>query len=147
MKEREGNALAADILPRLEVIENSMAGIRLNSGHIVERYRSKLQERIKEVCSAGEECDDRVLREVALFAERQDITEELTRLQSHIDQFRLTVRSKEKSVGRTLDFLSQEMNREINTIGSKASDAEVAKEVISVKSELEKIREQIQNIE
>ena len=99
------------------------------------------------MCAAGQECDERILREVAIFAERQDITEELIRLNSHLKQFRSLLSSEEKSLGRTLDFLIQEMNREINTIGSKCTESQVSHIVVVIKGELEKIREQIQNIE
>lgn len=147
MKEREGLALAKDILQRLNQIEAHVHQIRSLSTDCVQRYREKLTERILEVCTSGPECDERILREVAIYAEKVDITEELTRLSSHISQFRLLLDSQEKSIGRTLDFLTQEINREINTIASKAAESEVSRLTIFVKSELEKIREQIQNIE
>ena len=90
--------------------------------------------------------DDRLLKEVALFADRSDISEELTRLQSHFRQFE-HLSSSDEPVGRTLDFLAQEMNREINTMGSKANDALISREVVNLKAELEKFREQVQNVE
>jgi uncharacterized protein (TIGR00255 family) len=112
-----------------------------------ERYRRQLIERIK---SAGLETpaadDERLLKEVVLYADRSDISEELTRLQSHFQQFEDCRKSKEP-VGRMLDFLAQEMNREVNTIGSKANDSLISREVVTLKAELEKFREQAQNVE
>jgi uncharacterized protein (TIGR00255 family) len=112
-----------------------------------ERYRQQLVERIK---SAGLEApapdDERLLKEVVFFADRSDISEELTRLQSHFQQFE-DCRKMKEPVGRTLDFLAQEMNREVNTIGSKANDALISREVVTLKAELEKFREQAQNVE
>jgi uncharacterized protein (TIGR00255 family) len=145
MKEREGAALSHDILKRLKLIDHCIPKILERSSLAVERYREKLRERLREF--SGAECDERILREVVLFAEKLDITEELTRLRSHLDQFYRLLGSDEKSVGRTLDFLTQEMHREINTLASKSSDAEVSFLAVTMKSELEKIREQIQNIE
>jgi uncharacterized protein (TIGR00255 family) len=125
----------------------AVAKIRENAPQVAERYRTALLERIK---AAGFEGlapdDDRLLKEVVLFADRSDISEELTRLQSHFQQFDELVRSKEP-VGRTLDFLAQEMNREINTIGSKANDGVISREVVTLKAELEKFREQAMNVE
>ena len=112
-----------------------------------ENYRCQLIERIK--CAGLEGIapdDERLLKEIVLFADRSDITEELTRLQSHFQQFEDCRKAKEP-VGRTLDFLAQEMNREINTIGSKANDAVISREVVTLKAELEKFREQAQNVE
>lgn len=147
MKETEGKALAEDIRNRLKIMEESFRLIGALAPDAAERYRNKLQERIQEVCTSGAECDERILREVAIYAERLDITEELTRLHSHLEQFRSLLDSDEKSVGRTLDFLTQEMNREINTIASKSAETEISRLVVMCKSELEKIREQTQNIE
>ena len=114
---------------------------------MVERYREQLRERIK---NAGLEMpgvdDERLLKEIVYFADRSDISEELTRLQSHFQQFDDCVKSQEP-VGRTLDFLAQEMNREVNTIGSKANDSLISREVVTLKAELEKFREQVQNVE
>jgi uncharacterized protein (TIGR00255 family) len=114
---------------------------------VARRYREQLLERIK---SSGLETpgtdDERLLKEVVYFADRADITEELTRLQSHFKQFDDCRKSKEP-VGRTLDFLAQEMNREINTIGSKANDSIISREVVTLKAELERFREQAQNVE
>jgi uncharacterized protein (TIGR00255 family) len=121
--------------------------IRKQAPLTAENYRQQLIERIR---SAGLESpapdDERLLKEIVLFADRSDISEELTRLQSHFQQFEDCQKSKEP-VGRTLDFLAQEMNREVNTIGSKANDAVVSREVVTLKAELEKFREQAQNVE
>jgi uncharacterized protein (TIGR00255 family) len=112
-----------------------------------ERYRAQLLARIK---AAGLDTpalnDERLVKEVFLFADRSDISEELTRLESHFQQFNDCVKSKEP-VGRTLDFLAQEMNREVNTLGSKANDSAISREVVLLKAELEKFREQVQNVE
>jgi uncharacterized protein (TIGR00255 family) len=114
---------------------------------VAQRYREQLVERIK---AAGLELpqtdDERLLKEVVYFADRSDISEELTRLQSHFQQFEDCRKSREP-VGRMLDFLAQEMNREINTIGSKANDSVISREVVTLKAELEKFREQVQNVE
>lgn len=148
MKEKEGALLQADIEARLKMIEDGMKKISTRSSHAVQRYRDKLKERILEVCAQSAEWDERLGREVALFAEKIDIEEELTRLKSHLVQFHDLMRSKkEKTMGRTLDFLTQEMNREINTIASKSSDVDISHLTVMMKSELERIREQVQNIE
>lgn len=144
MKEREGAALVHDIRHRLKVIEECIPRIELRADKAVDRYREKLGERIRDL---GFEADDRVLREIAMYAEKLDVTEELTRLRSHLEQFYRLLGSTQGSVGRTLDFLVQEMQREINTMAAKSADSEVSFMAVTMKSELEKIREQIQNIE
>jgi uncharacterized protein (TIGR00255 family) len=113
---------------------------------VLEQDRLKLAERLRTAGFEREAADERVLRELALFADRADIAEELTRLGSHIAQARRLLRAEE-SAGRSLDFLAQEMFRETTTIGSKANDAEIASDVVGLKAELERIREQVQNIE
>ena len=147
MRAKEGAHLAADLKQRVDTMRAAVAKIREHAPQVAERYRTALLERIK---AAGFEGlapdDDRLLKEVVLFADRSDISEELTRLQSHFQQFDELVRSKE-SIGRTLDFLAQEMNREINTIGSKANDGVISREVVTLKAELEKFREQAMNVE
>ena len=147
MREREGAHLAEDLALRVGVMRQCAGKIQKQSPQTAENYRKHLLERIK---SAGIENiapdDERLLREVVVFADRSDITEELTRLQSHFQQFEDCRKSKEP-VGRTLDFLAQEMNREINTIGSKANDAVISREVVTLKAELERFREQAQNVE
>ena len=121
--------------------------MELNAPKVLENYRAKLIERIAQagIEPPGED-DDRLMREIVYFADRSDITEEVTRLKSHFQQLEDCFQDKEP-VGRKLDFLAQEFNREINTIGSKANDATIATEVVFLKTELEKLREQFQNIE
>jgi uncharacterized protein (TIGR00255 family) len=147
MREREGAHLAQDLAARVGILRKCAGQIQKHAPQTAERYRQQLIERIK---SAGLESpapdDERLLKEVVLFADRSDISEELTRLQSHFQQFEDCRKSKEP-VGRTLDFLAQEMNREINTIGSKANDALISRDVVTLKAELEKFREQAQNVE
>ena len=148
MREREGAHLAKDLIGahRRHAAAQSEK-IQKQAPTTAENYRQNLLARIK---SAGMENiapdDERLLKEIVLFADRSDISEELTRLQSHFQQFDDCRKSKEP-VGRTLDFLAQEMNREINTIGSKANDAVISREVVTLKAELEKFREQAQNVE
>lgn len=147
MKEKEGGVLAADLLKRLEMIEENASAVEQRKELPLEYYRKKLIERLQEIGQAAQEHEERILREVALMAEKMDITEELVRLRTHIGQFRNYLASKEKAVGRTLDFLTQEMHREINTLGAKSGDSEISAHVVKMKSELDKIREQVQNIE
>ncbi|MHB8927012.1 MAG: YicC/YloC family endoribonuclease [Bacillota bacterium] len=146
MREREGGRLGDDLLERLKVIEASTAAIEARAPQVVEEYRRRLTDRVKEILPGVAVDEGRLTTEIVLFAERSNVTEELVRLRSHLAQMREGLGQSE-AVGRRLDFLLQEMNREINTIGSKAADGEIAKVVIDVKSELEKIREQVQNIE
>ncbi|HEY4485101.1 MAG TPA: YicC/YloC family endoribonuclease [Nitrospiria bacterium] len=146
MRRQEGKALAKDLLQRLKLIEKKMRLIELRIPGIVADYHTRLQARIEQLTRGIKLEPARLAQEVALFAERSDITEEVTRLKSHMGQFRTMLRGKE-SVGRSLDFLIQELNREVNTIGSKSGDAAVALEVVGIKSEIEKLREQVQNIE
>ncbi len=147
MREREGAHLAQDLAKRMAIMRKAAAQIQKQAPTVAERYRQQLIERIK---SAGLEApgaeDERLLKEVVYFADRSDISEELTRLQSHFQQFEDGRKSKEP-VGRMLDFLAQEMNREINTIGSKANDSLISREVVTLKAELERFREQAQNVE
>jgi uncharacterized protein (TIGR00255 family) len=147
MRAREGAHLRKDLCARVAAMRQSVTRIRKEAPLVQKRYREQLLERIK---SAGLESlqidEERLLKEVVLFADRSDISEELTRLQSHFQQFDDCLKSEEP-VGRTLDFLAQEMNREINTIGSKANDGAISREVVALKSELEKFREQAQNVE
>jgi uncharacterized protein (TIGR00255 family) len=146
MKLKEGKALAVDISSRLNDIGTKVAEIEKGAPDVVQKLRQKLKDRMEELFTPGVELDDRLLREVALHAERLDISEEIIRFRSHIVQYTDLLKSKEAS-GRKMDFLVQEMGREINTMGSKSMDAKIAHLVVEVKSELEKIREQIQNIE
>jgi uncharacterized protein (TIGR00255 family) len=147
MREREGTHLAQDLQKRIAMLSKSVAQVQKQAPQVLQRYQEQLRERIK---NAGLEMpavdDERLLKEIVYFADRSDISEELTRLQSHFQQFDDCVKSKEP-VGRTLDFLAQEMNREVNTIGSKANDSLISREVVNLKAELEKFREQVQNVE
>ena len=147
MREREGAHLAKDLAARIGLMRSAVDKIQKQAPQTAENYRQNLLTRIK---GAGIENiapdDERLLKEIVLFADRSDISEELTRLQSHFQQFADCAKSREP-VGRTLDFLAQEMNREINTIGSKANDAIISREVVTLKAELEKFREQAQNVE
>lgn len=145
MKESEGKALVQDIEKRIDHIEKELQKISKLQPMLLDRYRKKLQERMKEVKIDIDE--ERLLREAALLADKAEISEEITRLHSHLGQMREYLGSKEKSVGRTLDFLAQEMGREIGTLMAKAGDNDISKIAIVIKSEVEKIREQVQNIE
>lgn len=146
MRQDEGMALYSDMQMRLKVITEVMETIRLRAPQVVLEYQKRLADRIKEL-TAGYVLDDaRLAQEVAIMADRCDITEELVRMQSHINQFEALLQS-EDAEGKKIDFLLQEMNREINTIGSKSNNAEIARQVIEAKSELGKLREQAQNIE
>ncbi len=147
MKEKEGNELKIDIISKLENIENSLSHIVERSPFVVVEYKQKLQDRIKELIDNTILLDeDKINSEVAFFADKSSIDEEIVRLNSHIKQF-YNILKEDEPIGRKLDFLIQELNREINTIGSKANDVEISKYVVELKAELEKIREQIQNIE
>lgn len=147
MKRQEGDSLAQDIGQRLDQMAGFIQEIQQRSPDAVEKQRTKLQTRMRELLQPGAELDERLLREIALFAERVDIAEEITRLFSHFEQFRSVLSSQESRLGRKLDFLVQEIGREFNTIGSKSADAAISRLVVDAKSELEKVREQIQNVE
>ncbi len=146
MRMREGDALAADLLTRRWQLAEWVEQIRVRTPLMVAEYQQKLSARLEQLLGDVELDPARLAQEVALLADRCDITEELVRLNSHFAQFDEAMRLKEP-VGRKLDFLMQEMNREINTIGSKANDAVIASLVIQVKAEMEKMREQVQNVE
>lgn len=146
MREAEGASLREDILLRLDTVERLTETVREQSPQTVEAYRARLYQKLGVLLADRNIDDARVLTEAAIFADRIAVDEETVRLKSHLAQFR-DILAQNDPVGRKLDFLTQELNREANTIGSKAQDAEIAAVVISLKSELEKIREQIQNIE
>jgi len=146
MREKEGKFLAVDLAARLDMISAGVAKIRQSAPETVKRYRDQLLARVKDAGLNLPLDDERLAKEAVFFADRCDITEELTRLESHLQQFRDCLKAMEP-VGRTLEFLSQEMNREVNTIGSKANAVEISQEVVRLKAEFERIREQIQNIE
>ena len=146
MRVTEGSKLAVDIESRLDILAGIREKILVRSPLVVADYREKLTQRIQDVLGEVEIDQDKLLNEVAFFADKVDIAEELTRLKSHFEQFRDNL-VKDEPVGRKLDFILQEINREINTIGSKANDTEISHLVIEAKGELEKIREQVQNFE
>jgi len=147
MKTHEGALLQADIVQRLETIRQSLEIIQHKSPFATKKYRERLVARLNELSPGHVENEERILREIALFAEKIDITEEITRLHYHLAHCEELVHSTLISVGKTLEFVLQELNREINTLGSKSSDLDISRAVIDIKSELERIREQIQNIE
>lgn len=145
MRTIEGNKISQDIQTRIQNIEDKIGTIETQSDGLVEKYREKLKERISEICK--ETIDEgRLAQEVVIYADKTSIQEELTRLKSHCNQFRKTL-ELDRNIGKKLDFIIQEMNREINTIGSKANCLDITNSVIEVKTEIEDIREQIQNIE
>ena len=146
MREREGSVLADDLASRVECLSSLTAKIRTASEATVGERRDQLFQRFKQMNLEIDLSDERILKEIALFADRCDISEELTRLASHLDQFG-DLCSSDGSVGRTLEFLLQEVSREINTVGSKAKNLEVSRLVIEFKNEIERIREQVQNVE
>lgn len=145
MRVREGESLRADMLTKLAALESLRGQIAERAPQVVAEYRARLSQRLSELLG-GELDEARFATEVALFADRAAIDEELVRLGSHIEQIKSTLEIAEP-VGRKLDFLVQELNREVNTIGSKASDAQIAQCVVAAKGEIEKLREQVQNIE
>jgi len=152
MRVTEGRALEADFRARLKILESILTEIRRLAPLVVSKGRKKLFQGLESAfaeASADKKDfskDERIIREIALFGEKADISEEITRLKSHIQQFRKMMRSPEPA-GRPLDFLAQEFFREINTIGSKANDLQITQQVVAFKTELERIREQIQNVE
>jgi uncharacterized protein (TIGR00255 family) len=146
MREREGKHLAKDLIHRLKVLRQEIKGIRALYPEVVKKYRGALLERIQKAGLDLPVDDERLLKEVTIFADRSDISEELTRLESHLAQFSEHL-EKDEPVGRTLEFITQEISRELNTLGAKSNDAAVSQHVVLCKGELEKIREQIQNVE
>ncbi|NLW16527.1 MAG: YicC family protein [Firmicutes bacterium] len=146
MRQQEGERLIADMRQRLATLAELLVAVEERSPEVVNEYRQKLSQRLQDMLPEGVVDESRLAQEVAILADRACITEEIVRLRSHFAQFELLL-GKQEAIGRQLDFLVQEMNREINTIGSKANDAKIAQLVVEMKSELEKIREQTQNIE
>jgi uncharacterized protein (TIGR00255 family) len=146
MREREGKHLAKDLIHRLKVLRKEIKEVRALYPDVVKKYRTALLERIEKAGLNLPIEDERLLKEVTFFADRSDISEELTRLESHLAQFAHHLR-KNEPVGRTLEFITQEIFRELNTLGAKSNDAAISQHVVACKSELEKIREQIQNLE
>lgn len=146
MRQGEGLVLLQDMQMRLKMIDGVLNDIAVRAPQVVSEYQKRLSERIKELTEGFALDENCLAQEVAIMAERTDITEEIVRLRSHLGQFEVLLHSDE-SEGRKIDFLLQEMNREINTIGSKVGDVDITRHVIDVKSELGKLREQAQNIE
>lgn len=147
MRSEEGKKLAEDIQNRCDLLKNYIEDIEKYSYNVVIDYKEKLKNRISDMLEDPSIIDEsRLAQEVAIYADKSNITEEIVRFKSHIEQLKNTV-VKNESIGRKIDFLIQEMNRETNTIGSKSSDLNITNLVVEIKSELEKIREQIQNIE
>lgn len=152
MRLREGEALATDLRSQADTIKSELVGVTERSPLVADAYRDRLQERVGqalEKVGVSLEAGD-VVREVALFVDRSDISEEIVRLRSHLEQFEATIASAAKAkdgVGRKLEFIAQEMGREVNTIGSKANDSDISARVVEMKAALERIREQVQNVE
>lgn len=145
-RQKEGKTILRDMEARLKEIERCAAHIQAGAKEFPAKYKEKLDRQVKELTGGLALDEEKLLREIAILADRTDITEEVVRLASHVDLFRKILAEK-GDVGKRLDFIIQEMNREANTIASKCSDSSVAREVVEIKSELEKIREQIQNVE
>ena len=146
MREREGKAIESDFLKRLDLLEKYTDEISGRVPELVEGYRNHLNDKIQNILKDVAVDENRLVQEVAFFAERSDITEELVRIRSHLEQFHKYL-SLDDALGRRLDFLIQESNREVNTLSTKASDAFISKIVVEMKAELEKLREQVQNVE
>ena len=145
MRRIEGAKLKADMLSRMDTIEATVQTIALRAPQIAANYREKLYARVKEYLAEVNPDEGRLLTEIAVFTDKSNIDEELTRLKSHIEQFRSIC--GEEIVGRKLDFLVQEFNREANTTCSKSNDVEITRAGLALKNEIEKIREQVQNVE
>jgi uncharacterized protein (TIGR00255 family) len=146
MRAKEGANLKKDLLGRIRTIHQSVAKVRKLQPRVAKRYRALLLERVQKIGLEIEVDDARLTKEVAFFAERSDFSEELNRLESHLDQFVATA-NKEEAIGRTLEFIAQEIGRELNTLSAKANDAEISQIAVYCKAELEKVREQVQNVE
>jgi uncharacterized protein (TIGR00255 family) len=146
MRAKEGEALLIDFLARLDTLRRWVDAIVARAPEVAPAYREALLKRLRDAGLELDPADERVLKEIALFADRSDVTEEITRLRSHLEQLAGLLRS-EGEIGRKAEFILQEMGREVNTIGSKANDLMIARQVIELKNELERIREQIANVE
>lgn len=149
MRQKEGESLVADLKQRVENLLMLVADVKTYAPQVVDFYRNRLINRVNEFLEGKLDIDEsRILTEVAIYAEKANVDEEMTRLNSHLEQFlSILVPVARVSVGRKLDFLVQEMNREANTIGSKSNDIHINRQVVEMKSELEKMKEQVQNIE
>ena len=146
MREREGRALEADLSARLARVAALAAEVAALAPRTVEAYRARLQERVEDLLKGAPVDEARLVQEVALFAERTDVAEEATRLQAHLQAFRGFLAGSEPA-GRRMDFLVQEMHREVNTTGSKSQSTEISTRIVELKAELERVREQVQNVE
>ena len=146
MRAKEGSNLHKELTRRIKSVRQAIAKIHKLQPRVTKRHRELLFERVKKIGVEITLDDDRLTKEVAFFAERSDFSEELSRLESHLDQFDETTH-KQQAIGRTLEFIGQEIGRELNTLGAKANDAEISRIVVHCKAELEKIREQVQNVE
>jgi uncharacterized protein (TIGR00255 family) len=146
MREREGKHLAKDLIHRLKAMRKNLKEVRALHSDVVKKYRAVLLDRMEKAKLPIASDDERLVKEITFFADRSDVSEELTRLESHLAQFAHHLR-KNEPVGRTLEFITQEIFRELNTLGAKANDAAISQRVVACKAELEKIREQIQNLE
>lgn len=146
MRAKEGEALMVDFIKRSEILHRQVEAIATRAPQVPANYREQLMKRLREAGLELNLNDERVLREIALFADRCDVTEEITRLRSHFEQFAALLKSGAE-IGRKAEFILQEIGREVNTIGSKANDLTIARAVIEVKNELERVREQIANVE
>jgi uncharacterized protein (TIGR00255 family) len=146
MRAKEGSTLKKELLNRIRSIRQALSKVRKLQPRSAKRYRELLIERVRKIGLEIDVDDVRLTKEIALFAERSDFSEELSRLESHLDQFIATA-NREEAIGRTLEFIAQEIGRELNTLSAKANDAEVSQIVVHCKAELEKIREQVQNVE
>ena len=146
MRAKEGEALLIDFLTRLDILKRNVVAVAERAPKVAPAYRELLFKRLRDADLELDLSDERVLKEVALFADRCDITEELTRLRSHLQQLETLLRS-DGEIGRKGEFILQEIGREIHTIGSKANDLEISKHVIELKNELERVREQMANVE
>ena len=146
MRQGEGERISRDILAKIAQIEEKKQEIFMLSSGLIDEYVVKLEARIKELLKTEDLDKSRLMQEVVIYADKCSVEEEITRLRSHISQLRNLIHTNEPT-GKKMDFIIQEMNRETNTIGSKAQDIEIANTVVDIKAEIEKIREQIQNIE
>ena len=146
MRNQEGEALKEDFLKRLALIEGYLKEVENRASSVVEDYKRRLRQRVEHMAQGMPVDESRLMQEIAIFGDRCDVTEELVRARSHLEQFRSYL-SSEDAIGRRLDFLLQEINREITTMSSKASDSSISARGVEIKAELEKVREQVQNVE
>jgi len=146
MQRAEGTSISEEFTKRIQTIREHHGQIAQQSPHFVQKYQEKLKQRLETLLTGAVENEERVLREIALYAERVDVSEELSRLGSHLQQFVEFMGAEQGEKGKTLEFLLQEMQREANTIASKSEDVAIIKSVISIKTEIEKMKEQVQNV-